>query len=69
MILSAANPIPFANYGRSAPRQLVHISGNSVVELLVGLRKVSDAHHMLYLKHVTQPKWMKSRFCSYGFME
>ena len=69
MILVTATPPPAMKNGRSVPWQAALVFGNLFAELLVGLMKVSDAHHMLYLKHATQPKWTKSRFCLYGFME
>ena len=68
MILFAANLTPVAMNGRSVHCQVALIFGNLVEELLVGLTKVSDSHHMWYSNHATQPKWAKSRFCLYGFM-
>ena len=68
MILFVANPTPAAKNGRSVHCQVALIFGNLVEELLAGLMKVSDSHHMWYSNHATQPKWAKSRFCLYGFM-
>ena len=68
MILSAANRTPFAKNGRSVHCQVALISGNLVEVLLGGLTKVLDSHHMWYSNHATRPKWVKNRFCLYGFM-